>query len=70
VRINVAELAIPHCESPIANYVTVSLGLFTVSDYADICVKEIVTKADQQLYQAKENGRNQLSFAQTACYDA
>lgn len=64
IRINIENLNIPHRNSPVADHVTISLGVFTVSAYSQICPSEIVAKADQLLYQAKENGRNQICYGE------
>jgi diguanylate cyclase (GGDEF)-like protein len=39
---------------------TVSIGLTTTTD-GEISVEEIIKKADQALYNAKNSGRNQVS---------
>ena len=64
IRTNIEQLDIPHRNSPIADHVTVSLGVFTVYTYSRTCPSEIVAKADQQLYRAKETGRNKICFAE------
>ena len=65
-RINLAvtKLAIAHQASEIASYVTVSLGIATQIPQADQSVKNLIAQADTALYQAKNQGRNQvMSFA-------
>ena len=47
-------------EFPEVGNITVSLGLFEVNQ--DIGVLEVISCADQALYKAKENGRNQVSI--------
>jgi diguanylate cyclase (GGDEF)-like protein len=64
IRANIEDLNIPHRNSLIADHVTASVGVFTVTHYANISVNEVVSKADQQLYLAKENGRNQICFSE------
>lgn len=64
IRINIEELDIPHRNSSVAEHVTISVGVFTVNSYSKTCPNEIVEKADQQLYRAKETGRNRICFAE------
>ena len=40
--------------------VTISIGLITINTDIDTDEKEIIKKADELLYQAKQNGRNQV----------
>ena len=57
-------LNVPHSKSPIAAYVTVSLGATIVqpSDVVNFSlpIDEIIKKADNALYQAKATGRNRF----------
>lgn len=64
IRSSVEELDIPHRNSSVADHVTLSLGVFTVSAYSKTTPGEIVARADQQLYRAKETGRNKICFAE------
>jgi diguanylate cyclase (GGDEF)-like protein/hemerythrin-like metal-binding protein len=62
IRRGIAALAIPHRGSFVADHVTASLGVFT-----DICTKdgtalEILSRADELLYQAKSSGRNRIEI--------
>jgi diguanylate cyclase (GGDEF)-like protein len=63
VRQAVEELAQPHESSQTAEYVTLSLGVATISNVSDVDIKLIIRQlieyADQALYKAKANGRNQ-----------
>jgi diguanylate cyclase (GGDEF)-like protein/PAS domain S-box-containing protein len=54
-------LQITHGSSSINNYVTVSLGVATISPRLKNDSKELVFAADQALYAAKEKGRNRIS---------
>lgn len=60
LRSNVEALQIPHKTSPISHYVTISVGVSTMTpsfhQSADILIKE----ADKALYAAKSEGRNQV----------
>lgn len=57
----VANLHIPHDASPYFHELSISLGYTsgTVSDQASF--EQLITEADLYLYEAKENGRNQVS---------
>lgn len=61
IRKAVEELAIPHAGSDIAEYVTVSLGVVTVTPARLAAVEQVVALADEALYCAKKGGRNQIS---------
>lgn len=52
-------LAVQERDFPEVGKITVSIGVFEVNQ--DISVLEIIDCADQALYKAKENGRNQVS---------
>lgn len=60
LRLNVFDRNIPHQFSQVADYVSVSIGLVTIMhmDYATL-PETILKTADQNLYLAKQNGRNQ-----------
>ncbi len=55
----VAEMKIPHDYSPAKSVVTVSIGIATMQPEDNISEQVLIEKADNALYQAKENGRNQ-----------
>lgn len=62
IRRGIAELAIPHCSSDVADHVTASLGLVTTA--ADGRPRHgpaaVLAAADAELYAAKSTGRNRL----------
>jgi diguanylate cyclase (GGDEF)-like protein len=58
VRDGVEQLAIPHRTSPVGDHVTVSLGVVIIAPSRIASATETIKMADQQLYHAKENGRN------------
>ncbi|MBN2617102.1 MAG: GGDEF domain-containing protein, partial [Spirochaetales bacterium] len=60
-RINKAlhEAKLPHCKSPINQYITVSMGIATISD-KECTFLELLDKSDKALYVAKESGRNTI----------
>ncbi|MBK9236983.1 MAG: diguanylate cyclase [Rhodoferax sp.] len=56
----VAKLKIPHAGSDTAPYVTVSLGVASMNPPRVSSADRLVAAADQALYQAKKQGRNQV----------
>ena len=60
IREEVAGLAIAHTSSGIASHVTASLGVVTINTANPMPLVDVVELADQQLYRAKANGRNQV----------
>lgn len=73
IRQGIEELKIPHCDSKVAQYVTVSLGVASADlkncqggrDQAtDDEIKILIEHADEALYKAKDNGRNTIALMQ------
>lgn len=65
IRKGIIDLKIEHKNSDTSDYVTVSLGISTIKPEKEITqelIKAFIEKADQALYQAKENGRNQTVY--------
>jgi diguanylate cyclase (GGDEF)-like protein/PAS domain S-box-containing protein len=60
IRLGVAGLRIPHRASSVADHVTVSLGVLTVTCHLGDTAKELLSMVDAQLYRAKSEGRNCL----------
>lgn len=58
IRSSVMALNIPHRASDVYKGVTLSLGVAEMEPVEDHLEKELILKADQALYLAKENGRN------------
>ncbi|MEZ9358177.1 hypothetical protein BCU93_14365 [Vibrio breoganii] len=58
---NISALQLPHAKSQVAPYVTVSLGIASVVPSEDNSLLQLITDADNALYQAKQNGRNTLA---------
>lgn len=56
----IIELNIPHHFSKVADTVTVSMGLTTIHLNEEILPQAFLEKADQNLYQAKQSGRNKV----------
>jgi diguanylate cyclase (GGDEF)-like protein/PAS domain S-box-containing protein len=61
IRKAVADLSIPHSDSDIFEYVTVSLGVVTAHTTKSTLLAQIVMLADEAMYRAKKSGRNQVS---------
>jgi diguanylate cyclase (GGDEF)-like protein len=60
VREAVAQLRIPHANSPAGPYVSISGGIATLRDSIDITAEQLIKAADQTLYLAKGQGRNRM----------
>ncbi len=63
LRQNVVDCNIPHQYSQVAEHVSVSIGLVTIMNTDNITTiqsETILKTADQNLYLAKKNGRNQI----------
>ena len=56
---NVRQLAIPHKNSDVSDFVTISVGIAVGNVELGITGPQFVDYADKMLYQAKNNGRNQ-----------
>jgi diguanylate cyclase (GGDEF)-like protein/PAS domain S-box-containing protein len=61
VRTTIEMLGIPHLHSPFDNKVTVSVGVASAVPTHYMDKKELIEHADKAMYQAKLNGRNQVS---------
>ena len=57
---SVAELNIPHQASPVADLITVSIGITTMMPTIEQAANSLLDHADKALYEAKETGRNTL----------
>ncbi len=62
IKKNVENLNIPHESSAVSDFVTISLGGVTRVPMPENSYEELIKLADNQLYLAKENGRNRVSF--------
>ena len=60
IRKAVEDLKIPHEKNSISSFVTISVGLLSISPEEKITEDEIYKKADDLLYKAKESGRNRV----------
>ena len=53
----VAELCIPHGNSPVGEFISISIGACTLAGAEEATSATLITRADQALYQAKREGR-------------
>jgi len=64
LRLDIIALAIPHAFSAAAEFVTLSFGVVEAIPTREMDADWFVNAADKALYQAKENGRNQVVRAE------
>ncbi|MBL1141173.1 MAG: diguanylate cyclase [Proteobacteria bacterium] len=60
----IRSLKIPHSSSDISEFVTVSLGIVSVVPDMPCDIKVLINVADEQLYKAKQNGRNRIEIVE------
>jgi diguanylate cyclase (GGDEF)-like protein len=60
ILFSIRDLGIAHADSPVADHVTVSLGLATLNLDQHTTWQNLLQHADVALYQAKHEGRNRL----------
>ncbi|VXD20767.1 putative diguanylate cyclase/phosphodiesterase (GGDEF & EAL domains) with Phytochrome (GAF) sensor [Planktothrix serta PCC 8927] len=59
----VEALQIPHLNSEVSDYVTISIGVASLIPMEHLTPQALLHSADQALYQAKQNGRNCIIIA-------
>ncbi|MEM6254201.1 MAG: diguanylate cyclase [Cyanobacteria bacterium P01_D01_bin.156] len=69
IRQNIHALKIEHRLSDISEHLTLSMGIATVASTVYGSYHELITTADQGLYQAKADGRDCYAIGQTAPAD-
>lgn len=67
-RIN--DRRIPHLDSPVAEHITVSIGVSTMVPGREYDYETLVAQADTALYEAKANGRNRVCIFSRSSTDA
>jgi diguanylate cyclase (GGDEF)-like protein len=60
IQDNITQLAISHPNSEVSQHLTLSIGVASLHPGIGSEPTELVSLADDQLYQAKNNGRNQI----------
>ena len=60
IRLAIAFLAIPHAESEVSQFVTSSLGFASIIPTLEGSPEDLITLADDALYQAKREGRDRV----------
>jgi diguanylate cyclase (GGDEF)-like protein len=66
---SIRQLAIPHSTSPVAQIVTISIGIASVIPTLLLSPTQVIAMADNALYLAKQDGRNQSVVASPATDD-
>jgi diguanylate cyclase (GGDEF)-like protein len=64
IQDKIRSIAIPHAYSQVADHVTVSMGVASIIPGEDQTGSDLIKSADNLLYAAKENGRNQIQTTQ------
>ncbi|MEH1938796.1 MAG: EAL domain-containing protein [Nostoc sp.] len=68
IQTNVSALQMPHPHSQVSEFITLSLGVATITPRSQLAPATLIAAADQGLYQAKAQGRN--CVVQMDCEDA
>ncbi len=68
IQNNVSALKMPHSHSHVSEFITLSLGVATITPHSQLSPATLIAAADQRLYQAKARGRN--CVVQMDCKDA
>ena len=64
IKREIRQLEIPHSESEISSWITVSLGISTVTTTENAHPDMLIAAADQGLYQAKYEGRDRFCISE------
>ncbi|MBT3203375.1 MAG: diguanylate cyclase [Gammaproteobacteria bacterium] len=62
-RKNIEQLKIPHKDSKVSEFVTISIGVNTIIPDNKSDITNFIENADLALYRAKETGRNKFCLA-------
>jgi diguanylate cyclase (GGDEF)-like protein/PAS domain S-box-containing protein len=66
---NLSNLKIPHNGSDVSDYVTISIGIVSVIPDLPCDINALMNVADEQLYKAKQNGRNRIEMIELKSED-
>ncbi len=69
IRQGIKDLELEHKDSPVSSYVTVSLGAAYTESCQEAAAENLVEAADQALYSAKEDGRDNVKIAESVSCD-
>ncbi|MBN3963331.1 EAL domain-containing protein [Nostoc sp. NMS8] len=58
IQTNISALQMPHPHSDVSEFITLSLGVATITPHSQLSPETLIAAADQGLYQAKAQGRN------------
>ncbi|MEH2023320.1 EAL domain-containing protein [Nostoc sp.] len=58
IQTNVSALQMPHSHSQVSEFITLSLGVATITPHSQLSPATLIAAADQGLYEAKAQGRN------------
>ncbi|MBX9254501.1 EAL domain-containing protein [Desmonostoc muscorum CCALA 125] len=58
IQTNIRALQLPHLNSQVSQFITLSLGVATITPHSQSSPATLIAAADQGLYQAKAQGRN------------
>jgi diguanylate cyclase (GGDEF)-like protein/PAS domain S-box-containing protein len=62
IRQEIHSLKIPHAQSRVSEYVTLSLGVVSMVPTQGLSPEDLISNADKALYKAKEQGRDRIIF--------
>lgn len=60
IQKHIQQLKIPHAQSTVSEYVTMSFGVSSVVPHLPMLPETLINKADKALYEAKKQGRNNI----------
>ncbi len=62
MQVNMANVNIPHRNSPVSDKVTVSIGVATAVPVTNVLPGTLIADSDKALYQAKQEGCNRIKI--------